>query len=157
MKKIMIFVLVSLMLGSCAPLRGGLERYYRPAAARGDQLARYRLATLRVENEKDPKTGAIVTYSQKIPYYFSVYFGTIMLKNTIGPYIEVYEYDPKISPDWVLKKKVHRNGPFESIITQTDGQRQAIIFFSINDISLGYPPQFSKSLTQSYNKYLYYT
>ena len=130
MKKIIILVLVSLMLGSCATVSRGVRYYNGPAARNGDQVARRRVAATNIKSYRDQNTGAVVYKSMYEDYCFSVAFGTIKLQNTSGPYIEFYEYNPQKSQDWILKKTVHRNGPFEDILTQTDGQRQIISFAS---------------------------
>ncbi len=130
MKKIIILALVSLMLGSCATVSRGIRYVNGPAARNGDQVARRRVAATNIKSYRDQNTGAVVYKSMYEDYCFSVAFGTIKLQNTSGPYIEVYEYNPQKSEDWILRENVNRNGLFADIVTQTNGQRQIISFAS---------------------------
>ena len=130
MKRIIFLALVSLMLGSCATVSRGIRYVNGPAARNGDQVARRRVAATNIKSYRDQNTNAVVYKSMYEDYCFSVSFGTIKLQNTSGPYIEVYEYNPQKSADWILIETVHRNGPFVDIFTQTYGQRQIISFAS---------------------------
>lgn len=129
MKRIIILALMSLMLGSCATINKNIRSWNKEAARKGNQVARHRLASTNIGGYPDRNTGARVSASKYSDYCFWVAFGTILLKNTEGPYIEVYGVDPE-TKDWILRETVHRNGPFADIVTQTDGQRQIISFAS---------------------------
>ena len=129
MKKIILFALVSLMLGSCATVSRGIRYVNGPAARNGDQVARRRVAATNISGYPDHNTGARVSQSMYEDYCFWVAFGTILLKNTDRDYIEVYGVDPE-TKDWILIETVHRNGEFKDIVTQTNGQRQIISFAS---------------------------
>lgn len=130
MKRIIILLAGVLMLTSCATVSRGVRWANGPAARNGDQVARSRVAATDIKSFRDRNTNAVVYQSMYEDYCFSVAFGTVKLVNTKGPYIEVYEYDPSRSEDWLLKETVHRNGPFRDILAWTKKQPQLISFAS---------------------------
>lgn len=128
MKRIIILLAGLLMMSSCATVSRGVRWANGPAARNGDQVARNRVAATNIKSYRDSNTNAVVYKSMYEDYCFSVAFGTIKLVNTKGAYIEVYEYDPSRSEDWLFKETVHRNGPFSEILTWTKKQPQLISF-----------------------------
>lgn len=129
MKRIFFALLSLLMLSSCATVNRTKSYLYGDAAHRGEPKARRTLAGGDIKCYTDRNTNAYVRGSHSQDYTFSVSFGTIKLVNTATDYVEVYEYDSSRQKDyWVLKERVHRNGPFHDILTWTKKQPQLISF-----------------------------
>ncbi len=116
------------MMSSCATVNRTKSYLYGDSARRGDPQARRILAGGDIRGYQDRNTGATVRGSHSQDYTFSVAFGTIKICNTNTEWIDVYEYEPARSEDWLLKERVHRNGPFHDIITWTKHRPQIISF-----------------------------
>ena len=132
MKRLFFVTLCVLFGGICACsaqyhyVRSVVRQVYSEQATTGDHLARYKLAAMDIRCEYCIHSGSYVRHCNK--FCFSIEFGTIKLKNTKQGEIEVYEYDPARSEDWLLQRKISRNGPFEDILTYKNGRPMILTF-----------------------------
>lgn len=136
MKRLFLTALCVLFVGMCTCtaqyryLRSVARRVYSEQAAKGDHYARYKLSAMNIKCEYCIHSGAYVRHGNK--FCFSIEFGTIKLKNTELGDIEVYEYDPARSEDWLLQKKISRDGPFEDILTYKNKRPLILTFRKIS-------------------------
>lgn len=133
MKRLFFATLCVLLLSSCAAsyssMKNVVHRIYSSQMYKDSHYARYKRFAMNIKCEYCPYCGAYVRHNSK--YCFSIEFGTIKLRNTEYDYIELYEYDPSRSEDWLLVKKMSRNGPFEDILAYKNGQPMILSFVKI--------------------------